>query len=183
MGGHRQQHGWPPPRPLKLRNEGIDDDRHALSSYATATQPRHCRHRPAPVPAAAPRMGSVPACKATSSARTCPTPPFSRPWVVGTRLPLPTCTRASASLISGLAVALTSFSPAKRVGPTGRAFGLDMTDEMLALALDETRRRLAPPTSSSSRGTSRRSRSRPIRSTSSSATALEPGCRQAGRIP
>ena len=59
---------------------------------------------------------------------------------------------------------------AKRVGPAGRAFGLDMTDEMLALA------RRNPPrparrTSSSSKARSRRSRSRPARSTSSSATA------------
>ena len=60
---------------------------------------------------------------------------------------------------------------AKRVGPTGRAFGLDMTDEMLALAPTQRRRGAAPRTSNSSRATSRPSPSPPTRSTSSSATA------------
>ena len=60
---------------------------------------------------------------------------------------------------------------ARRVGPTGKAIGLDMTDEMLELAranaADGRRRR----TSSSSRATSRTSRSPTQRSTSSSPTA------------
>ncbi len=47
---------------------------------------------------------------------------------------------------------------ARRVGPTGKAIGLDMTDEMLALAR-QTRSRPARRTSSSSRATSRRYRS------------------------
>ena len=40
-------------------------------------------------------------------------------------------------------------------GSGGKAYGLDMTDEMLALALENKQRR-ASPTSSSSRATSRR---------------------------
>ena len=48
---------------------------------------------------------------------------------------------------------------ARRVGPTGRAIGLDMTDEMLELARAQRRRRRRRPTSSSSRATSRTSRS------------------------
>ena len=59
---------------------------------------------------------------------------------------------------------------AQRVGPTGTAIGLDMTDEMLELA----RANAAQPasrTSSSSRATSRRSRSPTPPSTWSSPTA------------
>ncbi len=59
---------------------------------------------------------------------------------------------------------------ASRVGPTGFAYGLDMTDEMLELAR-ATRPRPAPRTSSSARAGSNRSRSATPRSTSSSATA------------
>ena len=46
---------------------------------------------------------------------------------------------------------------ARRVGPTGKAYGLDMTDEMLELARDNARRP-ARPTWSSSRARSSRSR-------------------------
>ena len=59
---------------------------------------------------------------------------------------------------------------ARRVGPDGFAYGLDMTDEMLDLARQHARRP-APPTSSSSRATSRPSRCPTPRSTSSSPTA------------
>ena len=44
---------------------------------------------------------------------------------------------------------------ARRVGPTGKAYGLDMTDEMLALARAQRRARPARRTSSSSRAPSR----------------------------
>ena len=54
---------------------------------------------------------------------------------------------------------------ARRVGPTGRAIGLDMTDEMLALARAATPSRPESRTSSSIRATSRRSRSRTQAST------------------
>ena len=37
---------------------------------------------------------------------------------------------------------------AKRVGPTGKAYGLDMTDEMLELANENKAQGAAPPTSS-----------------------------------
>src|SRR3712207_1916483 len=47
---------------------------------------------------------------------------------------------------------------ARRVGPSGRAIGLDMTDEMLELARRSPPRR-ARPTSSSTRERSRRCRS------------------------
>ena len=40
---------------------------------------------------------------------------------------------------------------AKRVGPTGTAYGLDMTDEMLALAQRTRARGVESPTSASSR--------------------------------
>ena len=54
---------------------------------------------------------------------------------------------------------------AKRVGPTGRAFGLDMTDEMLAWR-SATWPRRAPTNVEFLEGTSRTSRYRPSRSTS-----------------
>ena len=41
---------------------------------------------------------------------------------------------------------------ARRVGPTGKAYGLDMTDEMLALARENQRKAGARPTSSSCKG-------------------------------
>ena len=44
---------------------------------------------------------------------------------------------------------------ARRVGPTGKAYGLDMTDEMLALARENQREGGRRRTSSSSRATSR----------------------------
>ena len=60
---------------------------------------------------------------------------------------------------------------AKRVGPTGLAFGLDMTDEMLALARSE-RRRGRDPNAIFLKGADRaRCRCPPTRSTSSSRTA------------
>ena len=59
---------------------------------------------------------------------------------------------------------------ARRVGPTGTAYGLDMTDEMLDLARP-TRPRPASRTSTGSRATSKPSRSPPTPSTSSSPTA------------
>ena len=60
---------------------------------------------------------------------------------------------------------------ARRVGPTGQAYGLDMTDEMLDLARAQRRARPARPMSSSSRAPSRRSRCRTPRSMWSSPTA------------
>ena len=59
---------------------------------------------------------------------------------------------------------------ARRVGPTGMAYGLDMTDEMLELAR-ANQAKAGVRTSTGSRATSRRSRCPPTRSTSSSPTA------------
>ena len=53
---------------------------------------------------------------------------------------------------------------ARRVGPTGKAYGLDMTDEMLALAR-ENQRKAGSKTSNFSRAKSSRSHCRIIRST------------------
>jgi arsenite methyltransferase len=58
---------------------------------------------------------------------------------------------------------------AKRVGPTGKAYGLDMTDEMLALAR-ENRRKAGVTNVEFLKGTSRASRSRTTPSMSSSRT-------------
>src|SRR5690349_5796831 len=59
---------------------------------------------------------------------------------------------------------------ARRVGPTGKAYGLDMTDEMLALAR-ENQKRPAWKTSSFSKARSRAFPSPTTRWTSSSRTA------------
>ena len=59
---------------------------------------------------------------------------------------------------------------ARRVGPTGRAFGLDMTDEMLELAVRNAAE-AGVTNVEFVRGTINWSRSPPPRSTSSSATA------------
>ena len=59
---------------------------------------------------------------------------------------------------------------ARRVGPTGKAYGLDMTDEMLALA-NENKRRSASPTLSFSKARLKTSRCPITRWTSSSRTA------------
>ena len=60
---------------------------------------------------------------------------------------------------------------ARRVGPTGTAYGLDMTDEMLDARARATRPRPASRTSTGSRATSRTSRCPPRPSTSCSPTA------------
>ena len=74
------------------------------------------------------------ACTRPSSATSCPTPRCSHRSAVAIRRRSPTCTRASACSTSGSGGGIDVLLSAKRVGPTGRAFGLDMTDEMLALA-------------------------------------------------
>ena len=43
-------------------------------------------------------------------------------------------------LTSAQAVESTCCSSARRVGPTGKAYGLDMTDEMLALARENQKK-------------------------------------------
>ena len=58
---------------------------------------------------------------------------------------------------------------ARRVGPTGKAYGLDMTDEMLALA-EENKRKSGLPMSSSSKVRSRTSHFQTAPWTSSSPT-------------
>ncbi len=60
---------------------------------------------------------------------------------------------------------------ARRVGPTGKAYGLDMTDEMLDLARRNAAEGRRAPTSSSSRARSRPSRCPTPASTWSSPTA------------
>ena len=60
---------------------------------------------------------------------------------------------------------------ARRVGPTGFAYGVDMTDEMLELARANADRAPARRTSSSARARSRTCRSPTARSTWSSPTA------------
>ena len=53
---------------------------------------------------------------------------------------------------------------ARRVGPTGKAYGLDMTDEMLALAR-ENQRKAGAENVEFLKGASKRSRCRTTRST------------------
>ena len=60
---------------------------------------------------------------------------------------------------------------ARRVGPTGTAYGLDMTDEMLDLARANQAKAGVDERRTGSRATSKRSRSPPTPSTSCSPTA------------
>ena len=61
-------------------------------------------------------------------------PPSSPRSAAATRPPSPTCRAGERVLDLGSGGGIDVLLSAKRVGPTGRAFGLDMTDEMLALA-------------------------------------------------
>ena len=58
----------------------------------------------------------------------------ARRWDAVCRPPSPTCARARPSLTSAPAPAPTCSSPPAASAPTGKAIGLDMTDEMLELA-------------------------------------------------
>jgi len=96
-------------------------------------------------------------CGGTASARGDCDPITSRIYAEGETAELPVEARA-ASLGCGNPTALAELAPgetvldlgsgggidvllsAKRVGPTGRAYGLDMTDEMLALARENQRK-------------------------------------------
>ncbi len=96
-------------------------------------------------------------CCGTASTRGDCDPITSRIYAEGETAELPAEARA-ASLGCGNPTALAELAPgetvldlgsgggidvllsAKRVGPTGRAYGLDMTDEMLALARENQRK-------------------------------------------
>ena len=71
---------------------------------------------------------------ARPTAAGCPRRPCSPAWAAATPPRSPSCARARWCSTSARAAASTCCSRARRVGPTGRAYGLDMTDEMLALA-------------------------------------------------
>ena len=102
--------------------------------------------------------------------RSCPRPPSSPRLGCGNPIAVAELREGERVLDLGSGGGIDVLLSANRVGPTGRAIGLDMTDEMLALA-QRNAAEAGAPTSSSSRGRSRRSRSLPTRSTSSSATA------------
>ena len=61
--------------------------------------------------------------------------PRSRPaWAAATRSPSPTCAQGETVLDLGSGGGIDVLLSARRVGPTGYAYGVDMTDEMLDLA-------------------------------------------------
>ena len=76
----------------------------------------------------------MPACISALERTSCPTPRCSPRSAAATRRPSPTCVPGERVLDLGSGGGIDVLLSAKRVGPTGRAFGLDMTDEMLALA-------------------------------------------------
>ena len=104
-------------------------------------------------------------CCGSSSSRGACDPITSNLYEIGETAALP-AEAVAASLGCGNPTALAELAPgetvldlgsgggidvllsARRVGPTGKAYGVDMTDEMLARARDNQRRR-ARPTSSS----------------------------------
>ena len=63
-----------------------------------------------------------------------PTPRSSPRSAAATRPRSPSCTRARPCSTSARAAASTCLLSARRVGPSGKAYGVDMTDEMLELA-------------------------------------------------
>ena len=79
------------------------------------------------------RRGAV---RRRSTSEPSPQTPCSPAWAVGTPRRWPTCTRARPCSTSAPAAASTSCCRRERVGPTGKVYGLDMTEEMLALALE-----------------------------------------------
>ena len=142
------------------------------------------------------RPGGAPRAKAGAAVPAAAAPRRSRPAAI--RSPRTSTTRRrtaklpelalKASLGCGNPTALAELKPgetvldlgsgggidvllsARRVGPTGKAYGLDMTDEMLALA-EENKRKSGLTTSSSSKARSSTSRCPTTRWTSSSPTA------------
>ena len=118
------------------------------------------RLRPGSAPAAGrggARLRADP-LRARSIATSCPTPPSLRASVAATRPPSPTSTRARSSSTSAPVAASTCCSPRAASAPTGKAYGLDMTEEMLALARAQRRRGGRHQRRVPARATSRRSR-------------------------
>jgi SAM-dependent methyltransferase len=70
----------------------------------------------------------------TLSTKARPRPRLPPPWAAAFQPPSLTCTRARPFLDLGSGAGADVLISAGRVGPTGKAIGLDMTDEMLALA-------------------------------------------------
>ena len=110
-------------------------ERYAAAARAPPTQASRpaaaarslCMTRPA-------RRSSATRSTTTPRPTASPTPPSPRRWAAACRPPSPTCTRARPCSTSAPAPAPTCSSRRRRVGPTGKAIGLDMTDEMLELA-------------------------------------------------
>ena len=73
--------------------------------------------------------------EALEATRACPRPRCSPASAAGTRPRSPTFTRARRVLDLGSGGGIDVLLSAKRVGPTGKVYGLDMTEEMLALAI------------------------------------------------
>ena len=82
------------------------------------------------------RGRSAPA-STTRRPRALPDAARSRRSAAAIRPPSPTCTRARPSSTSAPGGGIDVLLSARRVGPTGKAYGLDMTDEMLELARAE----------------------------------------------
>ena len=112
----------PPPRPRQAVEETDDDD----ESIHDEVRIRYA--------AAAPHSGGC--CSgdpetigaelySARSGRGCPTPRSSPPSAAATRRRSPSCARARPSWTSAPAAASTSSSRRKRVGPSGRAIGVD----------------------------------------------------------
>ena len=86
------------------------------------------------------RRAAAPPTRPACSARRCMRTPRRRArrsrhrWGAACRPRSPTCTRARSCSTSASGAGADVLISARRVGPTGRAIGIDMTDEMLELA-------------------------------------------------
>ena len=74
------------------------------------------------------------ALRRCAAGRTCPRQPCSRAWGAATPPRSPSYAKGETVLDLGSGGGIDVLLSAGRVGPTGKAYGLDMTDEMLELA-------------------------------------------------
>ena len=112
----------------RVRDRYAAAARGAASGTRHVLRARHAHHRQA----GQRRIRRQRSTRARTRARR--QPRSEPPWAVASRPPWLTCTRAKPCSTSAREAARTCFLSARRVGPTGKAIGLDMTDEMLALA-------------------------------------------------
>ena len=85
-------------------------------------------------------MSTLAGCTPSTRPAICRPKPCWPVWAAATRPRSPTCSPGRSSSTSGSGGGIDVLLSARRVGPTGKAYGLDMTDEMLDLARENQRK-------------------------------------------